>query len=446
MEQQTPLPEPLGFFERNRNIIKGFLIGFLIILMLIPSAFIQNLVSERAQRQQEVVQEISSKWATQQTVVGPVLMIPYKDYYKDNTGKVVEVSKNIYLLPEQLRIDGTLLPEVRHRSLYDVTLYRSNTQLQGRFNYQAIQKLRIDPVNIRWHEARLLMGIDDARGLEEEVVIQWNGAQHTLEAGVPPNSLLGSGLSVPVIADSQKHTVFSLNLKMKGSEHFYFTPVGKTTEVNLKSPWKDPAFDGQYLPVSSSVSDSGFTAAWKVLQVSRNYPQCWTESKVDLKSSSFGVRLIQPTDGYAKTDRSVKYSILFIALTFTVFFFLEILQKQQIHPLQYILVGFALCIFYTLLLSISEYTGFNLAYVIAASATVLLIGLYTWSIFKQGKIAFGFTVALGGLYTYIFILIQLQDYALLFGSIGLFVIIAVLMYFSRKIDWYQVPKYQPAKQ
>ncbi|MFT4094485.1 MAG: cell envelope integrity protein CreD [Niabella sp.] len=287
---QTPINLPRGFFERNKIIIKGFLIGFLMLLMLIPAVFLQNLVSERQQRQQEVI----------------------------------------------------------------------------------------------------------------------NDAENT----------------------------FAVNLKLKGSENLYFTPVGKTSIVNLSSKWKTPAFDGQYLPAPYSINDNGFTARWKVLQVSRNYPQAWLSGGYDLESAAFGVRLIQPADNYSKTDRSVKYAILFIALTFTVFFFLEIIQKRQIHPLQYLLVGFSLCIFYTLLLSISEYTGFNPAYLIAAPATVSLIGLYVWGIFKKAKVALAFIVALGGLYTYIFILIQLQDYALLFGSIGLFLIIAVLMYFSRKIDWY----------
>lgn len=440
MEQNTFIPQP-GFFERNRNIIKGFLIGFLILIMLIPAAFIQNLVNEREQRQQEVIHEISSKWATDQTVVGPLLIVPYRDYVTRD-GKVVEYRKTAYLLPEQLNVNSKLDPEVRHRSLYDVTLYRSAIVLNGTFNIEPLKSLKISAENILWSDCRLLIGINDARGLEEEVKLNWNNKMYTLEAGVPDNELIGNGLSVPVTVDSQNITAFSLNLRLKGSELFYFTPVGKTTEVTVSSAWKDPAFDGQYLPVRSDVSDSGFSANWKVLQVSRNYPQCWTQGKYDLKSSSFGVRLIQPTDSYAKTERSVKYAILFIALTFTVFFFLEIFQKQQVHPLQYILVGLALCIFYTLLLSISEYTGFNPAYVVAASATVALVGLYVWGIFKKGRIALGFTAALGALYLYIFILIQLQDYALLFGSIGLFIIIAVLMYFSRKIDWYNAGKPQ----
>ncbi len=438
--QQNTSTSPSGFLERNKTMIKGFLIGFLILLMLIPAAFIQNLVGEREGRQQEVIGEISAKWAAPQTITGPLLIIPYKEYQRNKDGNLLEYRKEIYLLPDMLDIRSSLQPEIRHRSLYDVTLYRSVSALSGQFDATALKKMNINPDHILWNECHLLLGIDDARGLEDEIGLRWNGKSMALEAGFPENNALTSGLSTPLTLDPQRPVSFSMDIKLKGSGFFYFTPVGKTTTVSLTAPWNNPAFDGQYLPQRSAITDQGFKASWKVLQVSRNYPQYWSEGKYDLKGSSFGVKLLQPTDSYAKTSRSVKYAILFIALTFTVFFFLEILQKQQIHPLQYILVGLALCIFYTLLLSISEYTGFNPAYIIAAFATVTLIGLYVWSIFRKPKIALGFIGALTGLYTYIFILIQLQDYALLFGSMGLFVIVAILMYYSRKIDWYNQGK------
>lgn len=432
---------PAGFLEKNRNIIKGFLIGFLILLMLIPAAFIHNLVDERKQRQQEVINEVSDKWASAQTVNGPVLLVPYKTYETLKDGKVIEHRQNAYLLPSQLKIVSNVQPEVRHRSLYNVTLYRSAISINGQFDTQPLTLLKLDPDAILWDESRLILGLDDARGLEEEVKLSWNGHARTLESGVPENQVVKTGLSTSVPFDTQKTNGFVIQLKLRGSEQLYFTPVGKITDVTINSPWKDPAFDGQYLPVKTTpINNHGFSANWKVLQVSRNYPQVWTNGTYDLRASAFGVRLIQPADNYAKTERSVKYALLFIALTFTVFFFIEIIQKRQIHPLQYLMVGFALCVFYTLLLSISEYTGFNPAYIISGIATVLLIGIYVWSLFKKTKIAIGFTTALAGLYTYIFVLIQLQDYALLFGSIGLFIILSVLMYWSRKIDWYDTAK------
>lgn len=428
-----------SFYERNRNLIKGFLIGFLTLLMLIPAALVSELVNERKQRQEEVVKEVSSKWANNQTITGPILSVPYKVYTPLADGNVSVQTSHFYLLPETLNIDGQVVPEERHRSLYTVALYRSHLKISGSFlPASAANQLKIAPENVMWAESQVLMGIDDVRGLEDEVTISWNAEKITMEAGVPNNKVVASGLYANVAIDPAQKISFSLDAKVKGSSNLYFTPIGKTTEASLRSTWKNPAFDGQYLPdKTADISNTGFTAHWKVMQVSRSYPQSWVAgTEYDIEKSAFGVKLIQPADGYAKTQRSVKYAILFIGLTFFVFFFLEMVQKRQVHPLQYLLVGFALCIFYTLLLSISEYTGFNPAYFIAATATVSLIGSYIWSIFKSGKIAGGFICALAGLYGYIFILIQLEDYALLFGSIGLFIILAVIMYYSRKIDWY----------
>lgn len=447
-EQQTPdqpkpaPPQPTyNFWETNRLLIKGIVIGLLILIMLIPSAVITNLVQERAERQQAVIEEVSRKWAEPQTITGPLLVVPYNEYSTNSKGEKVTSKNKAYFLPEQLNINGDILPENRHRSIYDVTLYRSDVTLSGSFSKPDLASLKISPENVLWNEARLVMGVHDPRGLEDEVSLQWNGNSQKLEAGVPENDVLPTGLNAAVAFNADLQAQFGIRLKVKGSEYFYFTPVGKTTAVHLKSAWKNPSFEGQYLPnTTADISDKGFDATWKIPQSSRPYPQAWVNGNQKIGESAFGVRLLQPTDTYAKTERSVKYALLFIGLTFAVFFFIELLQKKQIHPLQYLLVGIALTVFYTLLLSFSEYIGFNKAYAIAATATITLIGLYVWSMFKQGKIAIGFTLALGSLYAYIFFLIQLQDYALLFGSVGLFVVVALAMYSSRKVDWYHVGK------
>lgn len=432
---QTSQSQP-SFWERNRILIKGFLVGFLILIMLIPGAFVSSLVKERQQRQEEVVNEVSSKWATSQTITGPILMLPYKEYEKTADGKVVEKIKMAYILPDELHITGDMQPKEKKRSLYSVMLYRSDLKITGKFNTLPLAALQIPTESILWQDARLVINISDVRGIEDQVQLEWNGAKQFLDAGIPDNSLLKEGLSAPVAINAQSPATFSINIGLRGSNYLYFTPVGKTTEVDISANWKDPAFDGQYLPETSEITDKKFKAHWKILPLSHTYPQYWKENSQELGKAAFGVRLIQPVDGYSKTNRSVKYAILFIALTFTFFFFLEILQKRQVHALQYLLVGFALTIFYTLLLSISEYTGFNPAYLIAAMATVSLIGMYALSIFKSGKTAIGFTLSLALLYTYIFVLIQSEDYALIFGSVGLFLIVAVMMYYSRKIDWY----------
>lgn len=443
-KQPAPHTKPGNFWEANRVLIKGMIIGFLILVMLIPLVAVDNLVTERAQRQQEVVHEVSSKWAEPQTIAGPILIVPYHEYSTQSDGKVIQSRKTAYFLPDQLKINGKLMPEIRHRSLYEVTLYRSDITLSGSFDKLNLAALQIAPENVLWNEVHLAVGLDDARGLEDEVSLEWNDSQLKLEAGVPANDVLSSGLNVAVACGSEQSHAFNIHIKLKGSEYINFTPVGKTTSMTLQSSWKDPAFDGKYLPDSSVINEKGFNAQWKIVQASRPYPQSWTNTTQKIAESAFGVRLIQPTDSYAKTERSVKYAMLFIGLTFAVFFFIEILQKKQIHPLQYFLVGIALIVFYTLLLSFSEYIGFNKAYVIAAGATIALIGLYVWNMFKKGKIALGFTFALTALYAYIFFLIQLQDYALLFGSIGLFIVVALAMYSSRKVDWYNVNKRESA--
>ncbi len=444
-QSNAPQQRPPSFWESNKLLIKGFVIGILILIMLIPAAIISDLVRERANRQQEVVNEVSRKWAEPQTIVGPVLMLPYKTMEKDSKGVVTETKSIAYFLPDKLNIKGSILPETRHRSIYEVMLYRSDLTFTGNFDNLNLASLNIKPEQVIWNEARLAVGIQDTRGLDDETNFTWNNGNQKLEPGVPDNNIVATGISNLVNVDAAGSNQFSIKLKLKGSEYFYVTPVGKTTLVNISSPWSNPAFDGKYLPdTNADVTQQGFNATWKIQQASRPYPQSWVSGTHRLAESAFGVRLIQPTDNYAKTERSVKYALLFIGLTFAVFFFIELLQKKQIHPLQYLLVGIALSVFYTLLLSFSEYIGFNKAYVIAAAATIALIGLYVWSMFHKAKIAIGFTLALGSLYAYIFFLIQLQDYALLFGSIGLFVVVALAMYSSRKIDWYHINTRTPS--
>lgn len=441
MEQQFN-QQTQSFFEKYKTLAKGFFVGFLVLVMLIPTAYIMVLINERAGRQQEVIEEVSSKWATGQTIIGPVLTVPYYTTSTDKDGKTTRTQREIHILPELLNINGKVQPENRHRSLYNVTVYRSALELTGQFNPAIINEQLAGVDSIDWGKATIAMGIDDSRGLEEEPILQWGNRKENMETMMAGNEALSEALHTQVTVAPGTTTDFYISLKVKGTGELYFTPNGKTTTVNINSPYPSPAFDGKYLPDRIPVlSDSGFTASWKILQASRGYPQYWYDGAYpDFKKSAFGVKLIQQADHYSKTERSVKYAILIISLTFLVFFFLEVIQKRSVHPLQYILVGIALCIFYTLLLSISEYTGFNTAYFIAATATVLLITWYIKAIFGKMRVAASFMAALTTLYGYVFFLIQLKDYALLFGSIGLFLIVAVIMYYSRRIDWYGVHK------
>ena len=259
---------------------------------------------------------------------------------------------------------------------------------------------------------------------------------------------------------------FSFDLDINGSRNLSFLPFGKETKVELKSNWSNPSFEGSFLPDEREISSNGFVAKWKVLQLNRNYPQqgCGAflgENPVQNISNgysnrdnysddyasmgtdenniaSFGVKLMLPIDEYQKTMRSAKYNIMFIFLTFLAFFFMEILNKNKIHPIQYLLVGFAICLFYILLLSISEYLKFNIAYWIACLAILILITFYAKSIFKSNKITALTAIILAMLYGFFYSILQLQDYALLMGSLGLLLILAVIMYLTRNINWYSI--------
>ncbi len=420
-----------GFWNRNKYFFKSILIGFLVLVMLIPSFFVQDLVRERENRRDEVVEEVSAKWAGSQTLYGPCLLIPY------GTATAGGEQKMLYLLPASLEIRGELLPQLKHRSIYPVPLYSSQLSLQGQFRLK--EALPVPLAELRLSEARLCLGIHDFRGIRDQPALKWNDSLLLAEPGVPANGLLSSGISaaVPLTADffSGTEVGFSVQLSLKGSQRLQFVPAGSLTTVQLSSSWPHPSFCGHYLPDSSQVGAKGFSAAWKILQYNRNYPAVFTRPDPELfEQGAFGVQLHQPVDNYAQTHRSVKYALMVIALTFFVCFFIEIYSRLGLHPLQYVLIGFALVIFYTLLLSLSEYLTFGQAYLAAASATLGLLAWYVHSIFRRRGVVLAFSLILSLLYGFIYVLISLEDTALLFGSAGLFLILAAVMYFSRKIS------------
>ena len=406
---------------------------------------IKNLIGEREGTKNEAILEVSSKWATSQTVSGPFISIPYYKFVKepakdDVPERILQIKEYIHILPTQLKIVGNVKPEKRNRGIYDIVVYNSNLNLSGIFTSLSLKTLDIDPKNILFDKAEFIVGINDLRGIEKQVILKWNSANYNFNSGVSSKNVVSSGINAILSLDAKDETVynFDLNIDLKGSEYLYFTPVGKTTDVKISSSWKDPSFMGAFLPDSRKVSESGFEAKWNILHLNRNYPQIWTNDAHKIEESNFGVNLLLPVDNYQKSYRSIQYAILFIGFTFLVFFFIEVLYKRFIHPIQYLLVGISLIIFYTLLLSISEHLSFNYAFIISAIATLVLITGYVFAILKSKNLTILISGILAILYGFIFIIIQLQDYALLIGSIGIFLILGLVMYFSRKIDWYNL--------
>lgn len=430
---------------KNNIYFKVGTIVIIALLLLIPTSMIKNLIHEREATQNEAINEVSSKWAEWQTISGPFISIPYYRYVKeisakDSTEKIVQITDYIHILPSQLQISGNINPEKRHRGIYEIVVYNSKLDIAGTFNKFDISALGIQPKNILFDKAEFVIGINDLRGIEQQVSLSWNNDKIYFNPGVSSNDVVNTGINALLNVnpnDSSSYN-FSLSLDLKGSQLLYFTPVGKVTDINLASEWANPSFNGAFLPDSREVTNKGFTANWNVLHLNRNYPQSWIGSRHSISNSSFGIDLLLPVDNYQKSYRSIRYAILFIAFTFLVFFFIEVLNKIFIHPIQYILVGVSLIVFYTLLLSISEHLSYNLAFIVSALATLLLIAGYVRAILNSSKLAVLISGILTVLYTFIFTIIQLQDYALLIGSIGVFIILGLVMYFSRKINWYNL--------
>lgn len=414
------------------------------LLLLIPTAMIESIINERQTTQENAINEVSSKWGQQQTISGPFISIPYYKYVRETTGKdsskIVQIKDYIHILPTQLNVSGDLNPEKRHRGIYEIVVYNSRLNVSGEFSKIDLKALDIPLQNILFDKAEFVLGIDDLRGIEKQLNLNWNGQKIAFNPGVSSGDVVSSGinavLSLPP-SDSSKYN-FNFSLDLKGSQRLYFVPVGKVTDVTMASEWSNPSFNGAFLPDSSNVTDNGFKANWNVLHLNRNYPQQWTGDQHAISESSFGIDLLVPVDNYQKSYRAIRYAILFIGLTFLAFFFIEVLNKTFIHPVQYILVGIALVVFFTLLIAISEHLNFNSAFIVSAIATLLLIAGYVKAILKSNKLTLFISGILLLLYTFIFVIIQLQDYALLIGSIGIFIILAIVMYFSRQIDWYNL--------
>ena len=431
----------MSFFEKNSVMLKIFAIGFLTLLLMIPVALVSDLVTERQSRQEEAAAEIASKWGGAQRITGPMLTIPYDTYELNKEGERINLFRSYaHFLPEALGIQGTLQPELRYRGIYEVPVFKTELQLEGFFNAPLLN-LNEAHTEIHWDESYLTLGISDLRGINQSIDFRWNGQSMVSEPGTRTGGMIPTGVTIagPLEGEPTAGTYpFSISLSLNGSENLSFIPMGRETKAELKSSWTDPGFDGAFLPVDREISAEGFSASWKVLELNRNYPQQWTNREVNFEASAFGVNLVTPVETYQVAERSTKYAILFIILTFGVFFFIEILRKMRVHPIQYILVGFGLSLFYLLLLSLSEHLGFCMAYILASLAIVVLITAYTQSIFRNTRMALIMGSFLAALYGFLYILLQLQDYALLVGSIGLFAILATVMILSRKVDWYLV--------
>ena len=414
-------------------------VAVLALLLLIPAGLIQNLIREREYTQENAINEMTSVWGGEQMLVGPYLTVPFDAPYtvtnSDGTEEISYARNYLYVLPEFLNGAVDVQPETRKLGIYEAVVYRGEANMQGEFKLPDWTKAGVDPKYIHWDKVTLNVGISDLRGVEGAFDFEWNEAALPLSSGLVTNDIYWSGVHSPVAIESQEELRFKFSTTLRGSRRFSVVPLGKQTTFSMVSPWAEPNFEGSFATTKYEPTAEGFSAHWEVSHLNRNYPQSWVGKKYTPANDFFGTEFIKTVDNYSKSTRVAKYAILIIALTFMVFYFSELIKGAKVNALQYVLVGLALVLFYTLLLSFSEHIGFNAAYLVAALMTVLMEFFYARSVLGSTKLAAYVSATLTLLYSFIFILIQLKDFALLAGSLGLFVILAGIMFISRRIQW-----------
>ncbi|MCI5196277.1 MAG: cell envelope integrity protein CreD, partial [Candidatus Electrothrix sp. AW5] len=405
----------------------------------IPASMISSVMYERESRRNTVVQEINSKWGWSQTVTGPFFTVPFKEFYTDQNKEKKFRIKYFHLLPEQLTITGAVTPHIRYRSLYEAVLYTTQLKVSGKFAVPPIEQLTISPGNILWEKSLFSIGISDMRGIQEQITVTWNGVAHEVTPGLQTKDIASAGVSslIPLSPTAgAASSNFALQLHLNGSEKISFIPVAEETVVKLTSDWPSPGFNGAFLPATRKVDEQGFSASWKVLHLNRNFPQVWQGNRYKVDEAAFGLKLLITADIYQKSIRISKYALMFIVFTFSAFFFTEIINRRRVHPIQYLLIGLAVTLFYVLLLSISEHLNFNIAYLLSAGAITCLITGYSQGILRNKYFTLTVCALLLILYAYLYIVLQLEDYALLMGALGLFAVLTTVMYLTRKVDWY----------
>lgn len=455
MEPPT-LPPIISPSRRHESwLFKASCIVLLFALLHVPIMMTRGVIAERLQYQNQATAEIAGIWGRSQRVTGPILAVPYK--YRTHVlrstmlnGREVETEEAdlagamAYFLPETLLVTGTVAPELRRRGIYETVVYAADLKLAGYFQPD-FGAAGIEFESVDWSKARVLFGVSDLHGIRTVSPLQFAGGSAGAfeSAGGEDGRFLPLAAKVAVVAGAKME--FSMAAALQGSERLEIVPTGRSTTATLQSPWADPSFTGASLPVSREVTKAGFNAKWETSHFSRGFSQSWSSRLVQneevtrkMDAVSFGVRFAQPVDGYSMTDRAQKYGTLFFALIFAVFALFEITAGLRIHPLQYALVGAGLCLFFLGFLALSELWTTGWAYTVAAAACTLLISLYTWSFLGTGWRTLVIGGALSATYGYLYFVLKSQDYALVAGTAALFGAVALVMFCTRRINWYEL--------
>ncbi|MGB8921349.1 MAG: cell envelope integrity protein CreD [Pseudomonas sp.] len=445
----------------NKSLtIKLGAIALLILLLLIPLLMIDGIIDDRQQLRDGVLEDIARSSSYSQQLSGPVMVVPYRKVVRtwktnEKTNKryeeLGEERGRLYFLPERFELDGQVQTELRARGIYEARLFHADNRITGHFSLPAQLGIKEDFSDYQFDAPFLAVGISDIRGIENALKLELDGQRLDFVPGTQVG-WLGEGVRVTLPAlDTGKATelAFGFDLRLQGTGSLQVLPVGKTSQVSLAANWPHPSFIGNFLPAKREISDQGFSADWQTSFFSTNLQEAMNRCVMGkdcetFNGRSFGVSFIDPVDQYLKSDRAIKYALLFIVLTFAGFFLFEVLKSLAVHPVQYALVGVALAFFYLLLLSLSEHIGFALAYLLSASGCVLLIGFYVCHVLHSVRHGLSFSAGLAALYALLYGLLSAEDYALLMGSLLLFGLLGVFMVLTRKLDWYGIGQ-KPAK-
>ncbi len=432
---------------RRSPLVQIIVLGLLLLVLQIPVLLIANLIWERENTRAQAVEEIGRGVGGAQEIAGPFLVVPYRlvSKHKDAEGveRTVEHETMATFLPRELAIEANLTTEKRYRGIFEAPVYNASTSVSGSFERPDVGPLvtaNVEETVVHWDRAEIVFEITAVRAIQTEAVLEWGGQVIPFEPGTGQRVSERAGIHVPLPAFEGDSIDFSVDLPFSGSQALRFAPLGQQTSVHVKADWPDPSFQGPWPPTERTVDTDSFEATWEIPYLGRNYAQSWAGKDnprtPEILGSLFGFDLLTPTDGYRRTERSLKYEALFLGLTFLTIWLFEVLAGARIHIIQYGLIGAALCLFYLLELSLSEHLGFGAAYRLAAAAVVALVAFYGRSVMPKKRQALTVTATTAGLYSYLYVLIQLQDYALLAGSLGLLAILAAIMFATRNVNWF----------
>ena len=424
--------------------IKALTIAVLILLLLIPMSMIKGVVHERSNIHEHARSDIKRSWGHEQLIAGPVLVVPYTETRINRRGQEVLTERRAYVLPSRLDIASHTAPEVRHRGLHKVPIYTAKMTLKGSFPKPDVRRLNLADAVPNWDKAVIALSVSDARAIAETPSVKLGDRSARFAAS--GTRLLGE-LASPIVAPAgalfdgrRESTEFTIDLRIKGSDSLQLFPFADTTLVTMTSTWPNPSFVGNHLPESHDIAADGFEAEWRISGLGRALPSQWTDRTTisgGMPSQAFGVTFYMPVSLYQATLRASKYAVLFIGLSFVAYFLFEILGDLRLHPLQYLLVGFANAVFYLLLMSFAEHIGFGPAYFVSAAASTALIGGYSAAVLRGYRHGLVMATVLSLLYAFLYMTLKAESYALLAGAVGLWVALAAVMWATRRIDWYE---------